>query len=75
MSRARKSTAEPEWLDDAIRDDSNKIIANVANALLALRENPALCDCFSYDEMRRTVMLTKRIPSKPARTATTDRLV
>ena len=67
MSRARKVTAEPKWLDDAIRDDRDKVIANVANALLALRENPALCDCFSYDEMRRTVMLTKRIPSKPAR--------
>ena len=67
MGRPNKQFDEPKWLEDAIRDDRGNIIGNVANALLALRENPALSDCFAYDEMRRTIMLTKRVPSKPAR--------
>ena len=65
--RMGRPSNEPKWLEDAIRDDRGNIIGNVANALLALRENPALSDCFAYDEMRRTIMLTKRVPSKPAR--------
>ncbi len=65
--RRRREVEEPRWLDDAIRDDRGHIVGNVANALLALRENPAISECFAYDEMRRTVMLTKRIPGKTAR--------
>jgi predicted P-loop ATPase len=67
VTRRRREVDEPKWLEDAIRDDRGHIIGNVANALLALRENPAISECFAYDEMRRTVMLTKRIPGKIAR--------
>jgi predicted P-loop ATPase len=47
--RARRE--KPEWQQDLIRSESGKPVANLANALLALREDVAFKDMFALDEM------------------------
>jgi predicted P-loop ATPase len=51
------------WLDQCIKSDSKspKPLPIVANALLALRTDPALLDAFTYDEMLRAPMLMHQI--------------
>ena len=41
----------PAWLRDAIADEKGKPLANLANAMLAMREDERLKDSLSYDEM------------------------
>ena len=68
MSRARQATTpEPKWLAKGERDDSDRLIANVANVLLALRENPVIATSFALDEMRRASMVLKPIPGRGGR--------
>jgi predicted P-loop ATPase len=51
------------WLKQCILSDSKnpKPLPIVANALRALRSDPALLDAFTFDEMLRVVMLTHEI--------------
>src|SRR6516165_9335971 len=51
------------WLKQCILSDGKnpKPLPVVANALRALRSDPALLDAFTYDEMLRVVMLTHQI--------------
>lgn len=42
---------DPPWLDDCIKGETGKPISVVANALVALRSDPAMRECFSFDEM------------------------
>ncbi len=67
MTRNRRAATEPRWLANGERDDGDRLIANVANVLLALRENPAISTSFAFDEMRRTSMLLKPIPERGGR--------
>jgi predicted P-loop ATPase len=46
-----KSKPEASWLQGAERGDKNNVICNVANAVLALGDDPKLKDVLSYDEM------------------------
>jgi len=51
------------WIDQCIKSDAKnpKPLPIVANALRALRSDPALLDAFVYDEMLRVPMLTHQI--------------
>src|SRR6516165_11547341 len=51
------------WIDQCIKSDAKnpKPLPVVANALRALRSDPALLDAFVYDEMLRVPMLTHQI--------------
>ena len=68
MSAARDKS-EPAWLEDGVRDDRGRLIANLANAMLALRSDPALSNCFARDEMLRDVLLIKELPARGSRSA------
>lgn len=54
--RGRKS-APVDWLDRCLKDNSGKPIANVANAIEALRSDPAVQEAFAFNEMLRLPML------------------
>jgi predicted P-loop ATPase len=58
-----------DWLSRAIKSETGQPLPNVANALLALRSDPALQNAFAFDEMLRTPMLMQEIgqllPSTP----------
>ena len=51
----------PEWLADALTGGNGKPIANLANALLILRRDPAFKDAFAFDEMACTAVLLRPI--------------
>jgi predicted P-loop ATPase len=59
-----KTRKESEWLKSAstVRDAAGRLVANVANALTALRHDPELRGLFRYDEMQRGAVLTGPIP-------------
>ena len=62
-SKKKKTSSRPDnWLSEAIKDDHDNPIPNVANCLLALRNAPELYDCFAYDEMMRTVYVVGPLP-------------
>jgi predicted P-loop ATPase len=54
--------AASSWLDDCILDSYGRPIPNVANALAALRGDPALSDAVAFDEMERLPMLAREMP-------------
>ena len=49
LSEAERN--EPEWQHDLIRGEGGKPVANLANALLALRNDEAFANMFALDEM------------------------
>ena len=51
---------DPPWLDHCIKGETGKAISVVANALEALRSDPAMCNAFSFDEMLRAPLLLHR---------------
>src|SRR5207249_48647 len=52
---------ESAWLSRCVRGDTGKPLPIIANALEALRSDPALRDAFAYDEMLRAPMLVSPI--------------
>ena len=50
------------WLDKCQVNDKGEPIANVANALLGLRADPAIQDAFAYDQMQRAAFVASRLP-------------
>jgi predicted P-loop ATPase len=52
----------PRWLRDCIRDDKGRIVANLANAMTALRGAPELEALFTYDQMLQAPLLNQGIP-------------
>ena len=55
-------TVEP-WADDAIRDDQGRVVANLANVMLVLRQVPGVAECFAADDMLAAPMLLRPLPA------------
>lgn len=55
-------TKKMQWLRDCICDDNGRVIANLANAMLALRSAPELAGLLSYDEMLCIALLNRDVP-------------
>jgi predicted P-loop ATPase len=53
--------AQPDWVRNCLRGEYGRPIPNLANAMLALRSDPAFKDMFAYDEMLRAAMLMRAI--------------
>ena len=51
----------PNWLAHCQRDAKGRLLSNLANAMLGLRNDPAISDMFAYDEMFCAEMLIKNI--------------
>jgi Virulence-associated protein E len=56
---------DPSWLEDCIESDTGKPLPIVANAIEALRRDPAVRDCFSFDEMLCAPLLLREIGTPP----------
>ena len=50
------------WLDDCIEGSTGAPLPILANAMLALRRDALIRDCFVYDEMLRAPLLTTKLP-------------
>jgi predicted P-loop ATPase len=53
------------WLGRCLADDKDRIIANLANAMIALRSDESLSGAFAFDEMQQDVILLERLPVAP----------
>ena len=53
---------QPDWTDQLILDKDGKIIANLANLILILREAPEWKGVLGYDEFNARVVIRKRPP-------------
>jgi predicted P-loop ATPase len=49
----------PEWLHECLRGDNGKPLPNLANILIALRNDPALTQCFAFDQMLQAPLLMR----------------
>ena len=56
----------PDWTQDLQREDNGAAIANLANAMTALRGAAELRDCFAFDEMQRSTILVGPVPKGSA---------
>jgi predicted P-loop ATPase len=64
--RPRKARPPLEgWRASCILDDKGRIVANLANAMIALRADPAVDDTLAFDEMEQAARLMKRLPVAP----------
>jgi predicted P-loop ATPase len=52
------------WLDHCQTNEDGDPIANLANVMLALRDDPTVSGLFSYDEMLRAPVLLYPIPAR-----------
>jgi predicted P-loop ATPase len=57
------AVAKLNWLSGCVTGETGKVVANLANALSALRA--LLPDCLGYDEMARCAILMKPLASDP----------
>jgi predicted P-loop ATPase len=53
------------WRAACIIDDKGRIIANLANAMIALRADPSVDNVLAFDEMEQAARLMKRLPVAP----------
>ncbi len=66
---AANDTGSGDWYSKASTNKNGSIIDNLANAALAVREDPSLTGVFVYDEMARATLITRavlRYNGKPA---------
>jgi predicted P-loop ATPase len=61
MTVAPFPSGKARWLNQCITDDKGKPLAILANALIALRNDPAVRDALAFDEMLRAPMLLHEI--------------
>ena len=62
--RRRPPASSLCWLGKCTTDGYGKLFPNLANAMVALRNDPAVKDAFAYDEMLCAAMLTHPIPNE-----------
>ena len=66
LKKTREATLrrrkQPDWTDQLILDKEGKIIANLANLILILREAPEWKGVLDYDEFNARVVIRKRPP-------------
>src|SRR5262245_59363914 len=51
----------PHWMERCIKDGRGKPLPNLANACIALEQDPAIRDALAYDEMLCTPMLLHQV--------------
>jgi len=63
--KRKLAPARQPWLSDAIVDSRGRVLPNLANEMLALRNAPEIAECFTFDEMMRAPILAKALPAAP----------
>jgi predicted P-loop ATPase len=60
-SKPNGHTDESEWLARCMRDEKGRILSNLANVMIALRDDSVLRDMLAYDEMYAGEVLLREI--------------
>ncbi len=70
LKKARRAALrrgkQPDWSDQLILDEEGKIIGNLANLILILRESPDWKGVLRYDEFGARVVIKRRPPFEAA---------
>ena len=53
------------WLALCLVDEKGRVLANLANAMIALRADPSLESAFAFDEMAQSAVLMRPLPLAP----------
>lgn len=61
-SAKREEVLGGDWYDRAITGSKGQVLGILANAMLALRDDPAWNGVLAYDEMQATALLCKPVP-------------
>ena len=48
---SRPDRQDPDWHEHCLRDEKGRVLSNLANVMLALRDDAFLCGMLAYDEM------------------------
>ncbi len=64
---AAKKSKSPDWMRDACVDEKGKVVANIASAMVALRNAPEISNCFAFDEMLCAPVIVKALPASQDR--------
>jgi predicted P-loop ATPase len=62
-AKAEAQYQDTGWYGRAITGSKGQVLSTLANALLALREDPAFHGVLAFDEMMRTAMLMRPVPA------------
>jgi hypothetical protein len=65
-SRSRRDQAANNWLDKCQADRGGAPLSNLANAMVGLREDPALSEAFGFDELQCAAVLLRPLPARRA---------
>ena len=63
--RKRREDKHEGWLALCLVDEKGRILANLANVMIALRADPRVESVFTFDEMAQTAMLMRPLPVAP----------
>jgi predicted P-loop ATPase len=63
--RKRREDKREGWLASCLVDEKGRILANLASAMIALRNDPAVESAFAFDEMAQTTMLMRPLLLAP----------
>jgi predicted P-loop ATPase len=61
-STSAPAAGDEDWQDQLLRNSRGRPTWNVANAMLVLRNDPNLRECFAFDEFRQVKMITQPLP-------------
>src|ERR1700722_6739598 len=53
------------WLALCLVDEKGRVLANLANVMIALRADPSLEGVFAFDEMAQSAVLMRPLPLAP----------
>jgi predicted P-loop ATPase len=62
QTRKPKIAAVNPTLKGAQADERGRVLPNLANCMLVLRQDPRICNAFAFDQMARTTMLVAGLP-------------
>jgi len=74
-NRRKAQDGTAAWLGDCQRDAHGHPHPNLANALTALRRDPALAEVFRFDELQRSVFVCATPPGRAAATGPLPRIL
>jgi predicted P-loop ATPase len=62
VKKSRLRRSEPPWFAGMVRDDRGRVLAVLANILVALRNAPEIAEVVSFDDMLKAPILAAALP-------------
>jgi predicted P-loop ATPase len=63
--KRKRARRRENWLERCIRDDRGRVVANLANVMIALRADQSTEGAFAFDRMAQAKLLKRSLPVAP----------